>query len=99
MLPAGRRAYSPLLRTGKRRCFAKKVLGLSQDPQDSSVTVRAKLKADPCNQKSKDSENDHQRLSGLGRRSHLITCCEPATSSPCYIQSSFPSESAARVNS
>jgi hypothetical protein len=59
MLPAGR-AYSPLLRTGKRRCFAENVLGVGQGPQDSSVTVRAKLKADPGNQKSKDSENDHQ---------------------------------------
>ena len=86
MLPAGWRACSPRLRTGKRRCFAENVLGVGQSPQDSGVTVHAKLKADPRNQKSKDFENDHQRLSGLGRRSHLISRYELA-SSPSYFSS------------
>jgi hypothetical protein len=58
-----------------------RLLGVGQGQQDSGVTVRAKLKADPRNQNSKDSENNHQRLSGLGRRSHLISRYEVASSS------------------
>jgi hypothetical protein len=80
MLPDGWRACSPLLRTGKRRRGAKKVLGVHQGPQYSGATVRAKLKADPRNQESTDSETDHQRLSGLGRRSHLISRYELVSS-------------------
>jgi hypothetical protein len=35
------------------------VLGVDHSPQDSGVTVCAKLKTNPRNQKSKDSERDH----------------------------------------
>jgi hypothetical protein len=65
MLPARWRACTHLLHIGKGRCFAKKVLSVGQGQQDSSVTVRGKLKADTRNQKSKDSNNDHQALMDL----------------------------------
>jgi hypothetical protein len=72
MLRPGWRACTPLSHICKCRCFANKVLGVRQGPQYSGVTVGAKLKADPCNQESKYSESDYQRLGGFGQTPHLI---------------------------
>jgi len=51
-------ARAPLLRSGRRRCIAKKVLGFDQCPQYPGVTMGAKLKAYPCNSQSNHSQSD-----------------------------------------